>query len=164
MKELVIVLGLSWSEKKKYIFNEFKEAQMIWPFSIKNAMEYTRIPKDSKNTFYLITEILARSLLISNFKTVVVDEHSLELESIFIWKKIAVEHGYEIRVLIVDVPIEDCFPARDQRTKQRVKNIIKSGRKLEQLKEILEMKYQNVIDKFEVVQPIIVEEKEDEVL
>jgi predicted kinase len=150
MKELVIVMSVSWMKKKKFILDNFKKSQIIWPYSIKKAIDYSKIP-NNKETLYLFIETMARSLLIANFERVVIDETSLDLESIFFWKKIAIEHDYKMIVIIYDVPIEDCFPREDLQSKQIIKNILESGEKAEQLKQILNMKNQKIVDKFIII-------------
>jgi len=161
MKELIVVVGLPWSEKLKYTNMNYSNHQIVSPFYIKKSMEFTRVNK-SDQSLYLILEVMVRSLMILQ-RPIVVIENSLELETIFIWKKMAVEHDYPIKVIIFDQPLEDCFSKADTRNKDTLKFVSMKSKKLEQLKHILSMEHQKIVDGLTVVKTSM-EEKQDEIL
>lgn len=161
MKVLVIVVGLPWSKKLEYVNEKFSNYQIISSFCMRKSMEFTRINKTDES-LYLITEVMARSLMILKRPIVVVEE-SMELESIFIWKKMAVEHGYVTRVIVLDTPLEECFAKAEKRDKVSLQHIAEESKKLEQLKQILNMEHQKIVDELKIVK-VATEEKRDEVL
>lgn len=161
MKELILIFGLPWSGKYEYILETFPNYQTIFPYAIKKAMEYVRINKEEK-TLYLIAETAARALMIYDLPTAII-EHDIGIETVFIWKKIAIEHGYKIKVLLFDVPLEECFSRHDKRNKESLKYLSEESKKFEQLKHILNMEHQSIVNEVEVIKPSMEEDK-DEVL
>ena len=164
MKEIVIVLGLPWSKKIKYAVNTYPTHQLVSPFSIRKAMERKGVY--DPNSIFLFIDLVARSLMISN-RPVVIIEESAKLEAIFIWKEMAVEYDYNIKCIIFDAALEKCFLDAENQDEETLKIISDKSKEFEQLKEVLNMKYQIIIDDVTKVKSdelIKSEDKEDEVL
>lgn len=105
---------------------------------------------------------MARSSMIIGLPIAVITQ-SLETESVMIWKKFTVEHGYKLKVLLIDAPLEDCFAKSPIKDKASLRNLSNLSKKLEQLKIVLSMKEQHIVDQFKIIKPVM-EENKDEVL
>jgi predicted kinase len=159
MKEIVIVMGLPWLGKIKYILEKSPNYQLICPKTVEKAMNFMKLDISGK---YLISEVMTRTLMLYELPIAVI-ETELEMEAIFIWKKIAVEHEYKIKVLLVDLKLEECFTRSDKRDKESLKYLSEKSKKFEQLKNILNMEHQSIVDDVEVIKPAMEEDK-DEIL
>lgn len=161
MKELVLIMGLPWSGRYQYVIDNLKEFQVITPYKIKEAVEkYTRFDNTGNATVYAVIETITRSLMLME-KPIALISNSLMLETVFIMKKIAVDHDYKLKVVLLDKPIEECFDKADRKSKETLKQLGDLYKKLEQLRIVLGMKEQEILDDFIVVKT---EEKKDEVL
>jgi len=161
MKELTIVVGLPYSKIITYVTENFSNGQIISKYGIRKAMPYTKIDQND-SVLYLITEVMVRSSMTIG-RPICVAEDALDIETILIWKKIAIEHDYKIKVLIYDLPVEECYYNQDDQKKEMLSHFLKINKKFDELKEILQMKHQKIVDDVEVVKPSM-EDKQDEVL
>ena len=161
MKKLVIVLGLPWSSKIKHTIKKIPNCQIVCPSVVEKTVEHMKLNK-SKESSYLISEVMTRSSMICELPIAII-ETDMSIEAVFIWKKIASDYEYKTKVLLVDLPLEECFSRSDKRDKEYLKYLSEKSKKFEQLKHILNMENQSIVDEVEVIKPSM-EEGKDEVL
>ena len=155
-RELIVMIGITASGKSFHINKSYiKDHQYISENHIIEGMRGENIPID-ENIKNMIIAITARSHMIRGLP-IVVDEPNLEIESLFIWRKLAVEHKYSIKGIIIDTPIEICADRLQSllKTKSDEKTIYETldleDEKLQELKIILLMKHQNILDEVEII-------------
>jgi predicted kinase len=150
-RELIVMIGITASGKSFHINRCYiKNHQHVSEKYIIEGMrkEGISFDEDTKN---MIMAITVRSHMIRGLP-IVIDEPNLELESLFIWKKLAVEHNYNIKGVIVDTPIKICVERllsiwKDKLEKNWIENLKLENAKLKELKQVLSMKHQKILDK-----------------
>jgi len=154
-RELIVMIGITASGKSFHI-NKFyiKDHQYISENHIIEGMRRENLPID-ENVKNMIMATITRAHMIRGLP-IVIDEPNLEIESLFIWKKLAVEHKYSIKGIIVDTPVEICAERlqsilKTKSEKSIYENLILEDEKLQEIKHILSMKHQNILDKIENV-------------
>jgi predicted kinase len=152
IRELIVMIGMTASGKTYHIDKFYLNSyQIISRNHIKEAIKTTKITSNQKQLVYLVMDIIARSHLIKGLP-VVIDEQNLTVESIFFWKKLVEEFGYEIKGVVLDTPLEVCI----SRVKEMVngdlseeahETLKKEFEQVEELKILLGMKHQNILDR-----------------
>ncbi|MFW9872199.1 MAG: AAA family ATPase [Candidatus Thorarchaeota archaeon] len=155
-KELILMIGPTMSGKSYYINNHLiRNYQIISEGHIASAMQYENVPKD-EDFKYAIMSVIARAHMLRGLP-IVVDESNLTIESLFIWKRYAFEYKYKIKGIVLDTPLKICLERLESSLKHEnlvegiIKNLKSEYERFKEIKLILNMKYQNVIDDFEVV-------------
>ena len=150
-RELIVMIGIMASGKSFHINRCYiKNHQHVSEKHIIQGMIKEGIPFD-EDTKNMIMAITVRSHMIRGLP-IVIDEPNLDLESLFIWKKIAVEHKYYIKGVVVDTPVKVCIERlnsilKGKVRKQLIDNINLENEKLQELKQVLSMKHQRILDK-----------------
>lgn len=150
-QELVVMIGITASGKSFHINRHYiKNHQHVSEKYIMEGMRKEGVPFD-EDTKNMIMAITVRSHMIRGLP-IVIDEPNLELESLFIWKKLAVDHNYTIKGVIVDTPIKICVERlisiwKDKLGKNWLENVKLENAKFQELKQVLSMKHQKILDK-----------------
>lgn len=153
--ELIVMIGISFSGKSYYVdLNYLPEYQLISRQHIYKALMTSKI-KD-KNFIYACMDIIARSHMIKGLP-IVVDESNLKIESLFLWKQIAREFDYSIKGIFIDTPIEVCIKRLkyalngEKITEEMHKKLTIEYNHAEELRKILTMKHQSVVDQIDFI-------------
>lgn len=162
-KELVLVLGCLWTKKIQYTLTRFNQYQIVFAKAVKVGMKQTTFGLN-ENDIYLICELMVRSQMLLK-RPIAVIEDSPDIESIFVWKRIARDNDYLVKAVIFDAPLELCFPDSETKTKdiKTLGEFSDFSKRFEQLKQILSMEHQTVLDHVEIIHPKL-EDKKDEIL
>ena len=150
-RELIVMIGITASGKSFHINRCYiKNHQHVSEKHIIEGMRKEGIPFD-EDTKNMIMAITVRSHMIRGLP-IIIDEPNLEIESLFIWKKLAVEHNYSIKGVIVDTPVKICIERlqsifKGKLKKELIENLYLENEKLKELKQILYMKHQKILDK-----------------
>lgn len=161
MKELVIVVGLPRSGTVTFSKKSFPTHQIITKYGLREAISYVKVEQNT-NALYLITEISVRASMIVGHPIVIV-ENSYSIETILIWKKIAIDHEYKVKVVVYNKPVEECFFNQEKQEQGMLKHYLDLEKQFNQLKEILTMDHQKIVDEVEIVETSQ-EDKKDEIL
>jgi predicted kinase len=150
-RELIVMIGITASGKSFHINRCYiKDHQHVSEKYIIEGMIKEGIPFD-EDTKNMIMAITVRSHMIRGLP-IVIDEPNLELESLFIWKKLAVDYNYNITGIVVDTPVKICIERlrsilKGEVSKKWVENIKLEDEKFQELKQVLSMKHQKILDK-----------------
>lgn len=149
--ELIVMIGMT-SSGKTYHVDKFylKSHQIISSRHIKEAIKTTKLPND-QNLVYMTMEIITRSHMIKRLP-IVIDENNLTIESLFFWKKICSEFDYILKGIILDTPLEICVKrlaslTEEELTEEIHEKLKKENERVEELKILLNMKHQKILDR-----------------
>jgi predicted kinase len=128
-----------------------KTHQVINLESIRDALKKELLPTTDE-IVYGIVSTMTRSVMIMELP-IVVDEKNLTAESLFIWKKLAVQYGYSIKGVVLDTNPVVCIKRNEIDKKYKCDNGPYYWEKemLDEIKTVLSMKHQNILDSFEVL-------------
>ena len=96
-------------------------------------------------------DVIVRSHMIKGLP-IVVDESNLTVESLFLWKSVTREFGYDIKGVFLDTPLDVCTARLkyllkgEEITEEMHEKLSKEYEQVNELKEILKMKHQSVVD------------------
>ena len=149
-RELIVMIGMSLSGKTTYVdLNYLPNYQIVSATCIKEAIKTTRI--NTPDFIYAAMDVITRSHLIKGLP-VVVDEKNLSVESLFLWKSIAREFDFYLKGIMMDTPLHICT-ARLKKilngkmiTEEQHKKLEKENDQIEELKQILKMKHNSIVD------------------
>ena len=150
-RELIVMIGITASGKSFHINRCYiKDHQHVSEKYIIEGMKKEGISFD-EDTKNMIMAITVRAHMIRGLP-IVIDEPNLELESLFIWKKLAVEHNYNIKGIIVDTPLTVCAERlltiwKGKLGKDWLENLKLENAKFKELKQVFSMKHQKILDK-----------------
>ena len=150
------MIGLPLAGKSTYVKNliQRKPLQVIEGGSIVKALisEGIDVNNDNMEPVYKVERVMAKAFM-NRELPIIVDERNLVLESIFLWRQIAEEHGYKTFGMILDTPFGICLKrAQDQGRGDAMHNHIKlCSEQLNELKTMLGFKYQNILTNYEVI-------------
>lgn len=149
-RELIVMIGMSFSGKTYHVdFNYLPKYQLISLKHLKQALKTTRI--SNEDFIYACMDLVARSYMIKELP-IVVDESNLDIDSIFLWKKLTREFGYNLKGVFIDTPLDVCTARLkyalngDKITEKMHEKLATEYDKVEELKQILKMKHQSVVD------------------
>jgi len=167
-KELVLMVGLPSSGKSHYVTSSLAGSyQVVSTKAILHGLrnEGLTIPDDKLNDLYPIVGGVVRSHMHNGYG-VVVDERNLEIESIFIWKKMAFQYKYSVKAIIIDTPVDVCIERIMKQgatnKEAQVERMRKYSEQLDELRLMFSMKHQNILTDFRVIS--YEEENKDEIL
>jgi predicted kinase len=154
-RKLVIMIGGIASGKSYYV-NKFyvKTHQLISEqhLDASLAIENDSILAEKK---YAIFTIIARALMLRGLP-IVVDEKNLDMESIYIWKKLAITFNYSIKGIVFDTPKEVCLKRikgmlDDEPSENIYKTLDREREQLDELLSILKMKHQKLLENYIII-------------
>ena len=154
-RSLIIMIG-GIASGKSYYANKFyvKTHQLISEQHLDASLS---IENDSSlaEKKYAIFTIIARALMLRGLP-IVIDERNLDIESIYIWKKLAITFDYSIKGVIFDTPKEICLRRikemiNDEIPERIYKTLNEEREKLDELLTILKMKHQKLLENFIIV-------------
>lgn len=154
-RELVIMVGITASGKSFHVNKHYiKDHQIISENHIIEALKLESIGIDEELKD-IIMAVSTRALMIRGLP-IVIDEPNLLVESLFIWKRLAHYHQYKTKVVLIDTPYDICltrlnnlFPG--QVDKGIEKNLEKQFQQLQELKSVLSMEHQQIVDEVEYI-------------
>lgn len=154
-RDLIVMIGMTLSGKSFHVnVNYASTYQVVSSKDIRKAMYTTKL--DIHDLPYAIMDIIVRSHMLRGFP-IIIDENNETIESLFIWKRLAHEFGYCIRVILLDTPFEMCIDrlksilGKDEIPDDMYEQLKKESKQINELKEILNMKYQSVIDEVKYI-------------
>ena len=149
-KDFIVMIGMSLSGKTYHVdFNYLPGYQLLSSNHYKQAFKTTKI--SNPNIVYAAMELTARSHMIKGLP-IVVDESNLDVDSLFLWKSMAREFGYNIKGVLIDTPLDVCtarlkyFLKGEPISEEMHNKLTKEHEKIEELKTLLKMKHQNILD------------------
>ena len=149
-KDFIVMIVMSLSGKTYHVdLNYLPGYQLLSSKHYKQAFQTTKI--SDPNIIYAAMELTARSHMIKGLP-IIVDESNLDVDSLFLWKSIAREFGYNIKGVLIDTPLDVCtarlkYLLKGEAISEEMHNKLTSEyEKVEELKILLKMKYQNILD------------------
>ena len=154
-KELIIMIGPSFSGKSFYVNQNFTNShQIISHNNIKDAMslEGSFINEETVCSFMAIN---AKAHMLRALP-IVVDEQNLTIESLFIWKKICLQFGYSMKAIVMDTHFDECAKRFQSITLEGLQGknyqaMIIQHEMLMEMKMVLELKHQKIVDSYEII-------------
>jgi predicted kinase len=149
-RELIVMIGMSFSGKSYYVDNNYlKTHQLISSKHIKQALKTTKM--SNPDLVYVTMDLISRSHMIKGLP-IIVDESNTTVESLFLWKTITREFGYSLKGVLIDTPLSVCVSRvkdvlnGEEISEEMHKKLVEEYEKVEELKSILKMKHQSVVD------------------
>ena len=106
-RDLIVMIGMTLSGKTYQVdLNYLPEHQLVSKFYVTQALRTTKLPQDP-NIVPMTMELMARAHMAKGLP-VVIDESNLEVDSLFLWKSITREFGYNIKGVFLDTPLDVC--------------------------------------------------------
>jgi len=149
------MIGITLSGKTTHVDNNYLPGyQLVSLNHMKNAITFTKIqPVD---VVYAAMEIIVRAHMIKGLP-IVVDENNITVDSLFLWKTLTRDHGYNLKAVLMDTPLDVCT-ARvkyllngKKITEQMHEKLSKEHEQVNELKKILKMKHQSVVDEVTII-------------
>jgi predicted kinase len=150
-RELIVMIGMTASGKTYHVDKFYLAShQIVSSRHIKEAIKTTKLPFD-QNLVYMAMELITRSNMIKGLP-IVIDENNLTIESLFFWKKMCNEFDYMLKGVILDTPLEICVKRltslmKDDLTEEMHEKLKKENEIIEELKVLLNMKHQKILDR-----------------
>jgi predicted kinase len=151
VRELIVMIGMTASGKTYHIDKFYIPShQIVSKNHLIEAIKTTKLVYTNQLLFAMM-DVMARSFMIKGL-SVVVDEPNLTVESLFFWKKLADEFGYTIKGVFVDTPLDVCISRlkemiKDGLTEQMYEKLKRENEQIDELKILLSMKHQNILDR-----------------
>ena len=149
-RDLIVMIGMSMSGKTYHVDTTYLPGhQLVSLAHIKHALNTTKMTNG--DLIYATMELAVRAHMIKGLP-IVVDEDNLSIESLFMWKTITREFGYNLKGVLLDTPLDVCISRLKTMlqgkkiTEEMHEKMSKEFAKVEELKEILNMKHQSVVD------------------
>jgi predicted kinase len=150
-RNLIVMIGMT-AAGKTYHVDKFYLAghQIVSSRHIREAIKTTKLPDDT-NLIYMTMELIVRANMIKGLP-IVVDENNLTIESLFFWKKLCSELNYILKGVVLDTPLEVCVKRfrgllKEPMTEEMHEKLKKEYEQVEELKVLLNMKHQQVLDR-----------------
>ena len=150
-RDLIVMIGMSLSGKTYHVDNNYLPGYQLVSFKhLNDALMASKMK--SPDIIYATMEMAARSHMIKGLP-VVIDESNITVESLFMWKAITREHGYNLKGIYLDTPLDVCtarlrylLPKGEKITEAMHEKLGKEYEQTSEIKEILKMKHQSVVD------------------
>ena len=149
-RDLIVMIGMSLSGKTTHVDNNYLPNHQL--ISVHHMTEGIKLTKmQDPNFVYASIEIIARAHMMKGLP-IIVDEKNLTVDSLFVWKTLSREHGYNLKAVYIDTPLDVCtarlkhFLKGGKITEQMHENLAKEHEQVNELKDILKMKHQSVVD------------------
>jgi len=151
-RDLIVMIGMTLSGKTYQVdLNYLPEHQLVSKYYVTQALRTSKLPQDP-NIVPMTMEMMVRAHMVRGLP-IVVDESNLEVDSLFLWKSITREFGYNIKGIFLDTPLDVCtarlkYILKDQPiTEDMHAKLSSEFEKVEELKTLLKMKHQKLLDK-----------------
>lgn len=149
-RELIVMIGMTLSGKTYHVdLNYLPQYQLVSSKHIRRAVQTTKI--QSPDFLYACMDVIVRAHMIKGLP-IVVDESNLTIESLFMWKSVTREFGYDLKGVFIDTPLDVCTARLkyllngEKITEEMHEKLAKEFDQVNELKEILKMKHQSVVD------------------
>ena len=149
-RDLIVMIGMTLSGKTTHVdLNYLPGHQLVSLNHMKEALKYTKIA--NQDFVYAAMEIAVRALMVKGLP-IVVDESNISIDSLFLWKTITREHGYNLKAVYMDTPLDVCTARLkyllngEKLTEQMHEKMSKEYEQVCELKEVLNLKHQSVVD------------------
>ncbi len=150
-RDIIVMIGVDFSGKTQYVDSELINGphQIISFDHIREAFKTTKM--SNPDIVYASMDLIARSHMIKGIP-IIIDEANLTIESLFLWKTIAREFNYTLKGIVMNTTLEDCKArlekAADGAISDSILDKLNAEYKVfEELKIILKMKHQQILDK-----------------
>ena len=153
-RELIVMIGMTCAGKTYHVDKFYLAShQIISSRHIKQALKNMGIANDE--LLYMNMDVVARANMLKGLP-IIVDENNLTVESLFIWKKLCNEHKYQIKGVLIDTPLEVCVKRlssliEGELSEQDHQRLKEEYDQIEELKILLNMKYQNILGKVNTI-------------
>ena len=148
-RDLIVMIGMSLSGKTYHVDNNYQGYQLVSFKHYQAALQVSKL--QNPEIIYPAMELAVRANMIKGLP-IVIDENNSNIDSLFIWKSISREHGYNTRGVFIDTPLDVCVARLKYMlegkkiTEEMHEKLNNECEKIEELKQILKMKHQSVVD------------------
>lgn len=149
-RDLIVMIGMSLSGKTYHVdLNYLPEYQLISRNHYQQALATTKMTDPA--LIYVAMELAARAHMIKGL-LIIVDEANLSIDSLYIWKAMTRELGYNFKGVFIDTPLDVCTARLkyllkgEKITEEMHEKLSLEHEKVEELKTLLKMKHQKLVD------------------
>jgi len=145
------MIGITLSGKTYHVDNNYlPDHQVVSLKHLQEALDMSKMV--NPDIVYASMELIVRAHMIKGLP-IVIDENNLNVDSLFLWKTVTREHNYNLKGVYVDTPLDVCTARLkyllkgEEITEAMHEKLANEYEKISELKEILKMKHQSIVDK-----------------
>jgi len=149
-RDLIVMIGMTLSGKTTHVDKNYLPGHQLFSLAhYQAALQRTKI--QNPDVVFAAMEIGVRANMIKGLP-IVIDERNLSLDSLFLWKTLTREHGYDFKGVFIDTPLDVCTARLkyllkgEAITEAMHEKLAKEYEEANELKEILKMKHQSIVD------------------